>query len=113
MSYVPVVPRPPDSPQVRDLSERLKSVIREFRSQHAMSDGEVRQALRLARSDTTKGTAGVAVALASGVGLLVAIGLFAYYLSQTRPDVGDVTAIPAVLIGVVVIVGLITYLRSR
>lgn len=113
MGYVPIVPRPPDSPHVRDLGERLKSVIREFRHQHAMSDGEVRQALRLARSDTTKDTAGLAVALASGIALLVVIGLFALYLSQTRPDVGDVTAIPAVLVGIVVIVGLIAYLRSR
>ncbi|NIR42739.1 MAG: WHG domain-containing protein [Gemmatimonadetes bacterium] len=113
MSFVPLVPGSSDSPRVRELSERLTSVIREYQRQSGATDDDVRQALRLTRSDTTKSTAGRAVAMASGVALLIAIGVFALYLSRTQPEPGDVTAIPAVLLGLVVVVGLITYLRSR
>jgi hypothetical protein len=40
--------------------------------------------------------------------------MFAYFLSQRQPGGGDVTAVPAILIGIgVVAVGLVAYLRNR
>jgi len=114
MTYVPVGPPPVESPRVRELSQRLAKVIEEFEQQYPMSAGEVRQALRIAGSKKASGGAGTAVALAAGFGLLLGIGMFAYFLSQRQPDGGDVTAIPAILVGVgIVAVGLVAYLRNR
>ncbi len=114
MTYVPVIPRPPDSPRVRELSQRLADVIEEYERQYPMSPGEIRQALRITGSKKASGGAGTAVAVASGIALLVGIGVFAFYLSQRQPDAGDVTAIPAVLIGVgIAAVGLVAFLRNR
>ncbi|HSG80795.1 MAG TPA: DUF3188 domain-containing protein [Gemmatimonadota bacterium] len=114
MSYVPIVPRPPDSPRVRELSERLAEVIQQFQDRYPMSASEIRQALRIAAARTSGSRAGVFMALAAATALLVGIGVFAYYLGQTQPDGGDVTALPAVVIGVgVVVVGVVAYLRHR
>jgi hypothetical protein len=99
---------------VRELSERLAEVIKEFQSRYPLSASEIRQALRIAAAHTSGSRAGVAMALAAAIGLLVGIGVFAYYLGQTRPDGGDVTALPAVIIGVgIVAVGVIAYMRHR
>jgi hypothetical protein len=115
MTYVPGIPPPQsDSPRVRELSKKLADVIDDFQGQYPMRPGEIRQALRIAASQKASGGAGTAVAVASGVGLLIAIGLFAYYISQREPGAGDIAAIPAVLIGVgIVVVGVAAYLRNR
>ncbi len=114
MTYVPVGPPPVESPRVRELSQRLAEVIDEYERQYPMSAGEIRQALRIASSKKASGGAGTVVAVAAGMGLLLGIGVFAYFLAQRQPGGGDVTAIPAILIGVgVVVVGLVVFLRNR
>lgn len=114
MTYVPVGPPPVESPRVRELSQRLAEVIEEYERQYPMSAGEVRQALRIAGSKKAGGGAGTAVAVAAGLGLLLGIGMFAYFLAERQPGGGDVTAIPAILVGVgIVAVGLVAFLRNR
>jgi hypothetical protein len=115
MTYVPGVPPPQsDSPRVRELSKKLADVIDDFQSQYPMKPGEIRQALRIAGSQKASGGAGTAVAVASGIALLLAIGIFSFYIARSQPEAGGLSAIPAILVLVGIVgVGIVAYLRNR
>ena len=112
MYYVPSGPARPPSPRVRELSQRIQEVINEFQQNYPMSPGEIRQALRLARSQSG-GENRAALAAVIG-GLAVALGLGVFVMFERSPEGVSPAIWPAVLVGVgVIALGLVVAFRNR
>jgi hypothetical protein len=88
--YVPAPPRVAHrSPEVRELSHKIESVIREYQQTHHMTPFEVQEALRMAGTNTgaSRMHAGPLVGLVVGLlGLAVVGGLYFWQQAERAPD---------------------------
>jgi hypothetical protein len=104
--------QPPESPRVRELSQRIQELIRDFQRQYPMTSTEIRQALLHA-----SGTAGgdrrplLVVALASVVAAL-GVGVFASRAGQGSGESGPFP-IMVVLAVVAAMAGIILAIKRR
>lgn len=111
MTYVPIVTVPVQqqqpTQQTRELADLLGRVIQEYEKAHpSVSGPEVRHALQLAQSASSKastGPAGLMAALAGGLALLA--GLAAFYFIQV--DGGSPMAAMRIVLIAIVLVGIV------
>ena len=89
--YVPTPVQPPESPRVRELSQRIQHLITDFQRQYPMTPAEIRQALGHVAGTTTGSRRPLAVAIAVGVVAALGAGLF---MSRGGGDGGDAAGIP-------------------
>ena len=115
MVFVPVPYTPPQpSPRVKDLSDQLAKVIRDYQQRFPnLSAAEVRQAAQLAVQNRGPGSAATRQAIAVGIGLaafLAGIGVF-----LTRQGALAEMEIPWMLVAVggVLVIGLLVFLLRR
>lgn len=93
--FVPTPVQPPESPRVRELSQRIQELVRDFQRQYPMTSTEIRQALQHA-----SGAAGgerrpmVVVALAGGV---AALGI-AVFVSRAAERGGETASFPIMIV---------------
>jgi len=93
--FVPTPVQQPESPRVRELSQRIQELVRDFQHQYPMTPTEIRQALQHA-----SGAPGgerrpvVAVALAGQVAAL----RIAVFVSRAAKSGGDTTAVPIMMV---------------
>ena len=109
MSYVPIVtptPTPPPSPRTRELAGLLSKVLDEYTKAHpAVTNAEVRAAIRLAQASAGPDQTRIAAILSLTVGLVIAglgLGLF-YFRSTGGGDFGPI--LPIIIAVLVVLVG--------
>jgi VIT1/CCC1 family predicted Fe2+/Mn2+ transporter len=106
---MPKPPEQPESPRVRELSQRLARTIDEFQRQYPMKANEIRQALRIAAGETSRGERSAGLPLI--VGALVFAGLAGVLFFQASGEGGP--WITVVLVGTILIaVGLIVARRK-
>ena len=109
--YVPQVPQAP-SPRAETLAQRLADTIHQFQQQNpGLSPLEVRQAVQLALSRTSRGAGPAPQVVAVLVGLVVA-GLGLALALGTRQAATPVFAALAV-IGLAAVVAVLALLRNR
>ena len=115
MTFVPYVP-PPQSPRVRELSERLADVVQDFEREYPMSAIEIRQAMNNVLAQK-KGGQGAAVGLAIGIATLVLVGgVFAFFFVGRESGGSETARIPmiAVAVGVLgIVVAVLAVVKSR
>lgn len=110
--YVPTPIQPPESPRVRELSQKIQQIISDFQRQYPMTPAEIRQAL-LHAAGATGGHRGPLVALvAGGLAALLGIGVFA---SGSIEGGGGEQGFPLVLAAGILIagVGLVVALKRN
>lgn len=94
--FVPTPVQPPESPRVRELSQRIQELVRDFQRQYPMSSTEVRQALRHAAGAGGEGSRPALVAVvAGGVAALLGVGVF---LSRGAEGSGDARTFPIMIV---------------
>jgi hypothetical protein len=109
VTFVPYVP-PPQSPRVRELSERLADVIEDFEREYPMSAPEIRQAMNNVLAQK-KGGQGAALGLMVGLGTLVLLGgVFAYFFIGRESGGALPARIPMVAVAVAVLAILVAVL---
>jgi len=91
--YVPTPVQPPESPRVRELSQRVQQLVSDFQRQYPMTPAEIRQALLHAASSTAGGRRPLAVVLAAGVVAALGVGVL---LSRSGGGGGDGAGMPIV-----------------
>lgn len=74
--FVPTPVQPPESPRVRELSQRIQDVIRDFQRQYPMTSAEIRQALWHAGGSTGTRRPALVAAVAGGVAAILGVGVF-------------------------------------
>ena len=89
--YVPIPSQPPESPRVRELSQRIQQLITDFQRQYPMTPAEIRQALVHAASTAAGNRRPLAVVIAAGVVAALGVGLF---VSRSGGGGGDAAGIP-------------------
>jgi len=107
MTYVPIViptSTPPPSPRTRELAGLLTKVLDEYVKAHpAVTNAEVRAAVRLAQAPAGPDRSRMALVLSLTVGLVMAfLGLGLFYFRSTGG--GDFGPILPIIIGVLVVV---------
>jgi hypothetical protein len=115
MVFVPVPYTPPQpSPRVKDLSDQLAKVIRDYEQRFPnLSAAEVRQAAQLAVQNRGSGSAATRQAIAMGIGL--ATFLAGLWVFLTRQGTLAEMEIPWMLVAVggVAVIGLLVFLLRR
>lgn len=105
--FVPTPVQPPESPRVRELSQRIQELILEFQRQYPMTSTEIRQAL-LHAAGASGGDRRPVVAMAlAGVVAALGIGVFASRVSERGGEAASfpimvVIAVVAAVFGVVI-----------
>jgi len=114
------VPTPPhvahQSPQVRELSHKLESVIREYQQTHRLSPLELQQALRIAEANTgaSKRSAGMLAGVVAGlIGLAVVGGMFFWQQAEGAPEGSGLGLAPIIGIAIVGIAAFALVRRFR
>jgi hypothetical protein len=92
--FVPTPVQPPDSPRVRELSQRIQQVITDFQHQYPMTPGEIRQALLHAAGSAGGTRRPLLAAVAGGIAAVLGITLFA---AQAGGRGGEAAGFPVVL----------------
>ena len=111
MTYVPIVTTPTQhqpSRQTRELADLLGRVIEEYEKAHpSVSGAEVRHALQLARSASSKtsGAPAMVAALAGGLAVMVGLGVLLFMRGEGGADFAPgAVAIAVAVIGVLALV---------
>lgn len=112
--FVPTPIQPPESPRVRELSQRIRQLIADFQRQYPMTPGEIRQALLHAAGGVGGGYPRRFVAiLVGGLAAVLGVGVFA---SRSVEGGANVTWAP-ILVAIGVVAGamglVIAVRRSR
>jgi hypothetical protein len=111
--FVPTPVQPPESPRVRELSQRIQELIRDFQRQYPMTSTEIRQALQHASGVASGGRRPLVAVVAGGVAALLGVAVF---LSRGAQGGGEPTRFP-VMILVAAVAGLMAVVvavrRSR
>jgi hypothetical protein len=105
--FVPTPVQPPESPRVRELSQRIQDLIRDFQRQYPMTSTEIHQALRHAGGASGAGRRPLVTVVVAGVVTVLGVGLFLSRGAGTGEDAGTfpvmvVLAVVAALMAVVV-----------
>jgi uncharacterized membrane protein YeaQ/YmgE (transglycosylase-associated protein family) len=115
--YVPAPPRVAHrSPEVRELSHKIESVIREYQQTHRLSPLELQQALRIAEANTgaSKRSAGMLAGVVAGlIGLAVVGGLFFSQQAERAPDGSSPVMVGVIGIAVVTLAVVVAVRRFR
>ena len=107
--FVPTPVQPPESPRVRELSQRVQELIRDFQRQYPMTSTEIRQALQHASGASGGDRRALVAAMAAGVAGALGVGLF------VARGGGDASAIPMVVLVAVLaaVAGLVVAIRRN
>ena len=97
--FVPTPVQPPESPRVRELSQRIQELIRDFQRQYPMTSTEVRQALLHAGGAAGGNRPALVAVVAGGVAALLGVGVF---LSRGAGGGGDAGTFPIMIVLAVV-----------
>jgi hypothetical protein len=110
--YVPTPVGPPESPRVRELSQRIQQIITDFQRQYPMTPAEIRQALLHAAGATGGHGRPIVALVAGGLAALAGIGVFAL---RSVEGGGGERAFPVMLaIGIVIAgVGLVVMIKRN
>ena len=119
MTYVPIVTVPVQqqqpTQQTRELADLLGRVIQEYEKAHpSVSGPEVRHALQLARSASSKASgahAGLIAGLAGGLALLTGLGVF--FFIQADGTGGPVVSMRLIMVAIVSLGILAVVLAAR
>lgn len=76
--FVPTHVEPPESPRVRELSQRIRQLITDFQREYPMTPAEIRQALLHAASSAGGDRRPFVAVMAAGVVAALAAGLFVF-----------------------------------
>jgi len=93
--FVPTPIQPPDSPRVRELSQRIQQLVTDFQHQYPMTPAEIRQALLHAAGSSGGNRRPLLAALAGGIAAVLGFGVFA---AQAGGRGGDTAGFPIVLV---------------
>jgi len=91
--FVPTPIQPPDSPRVRELSQRIQQHVTDFQHQYPLTPTEVRQALLHAAGSAGGNRRPLFAALAGGIAALLGFAVF----SARAGERGNATGFPIVL----------------
>jgi hypothetical protein len=110
--YVPTHVEPPESPRVRELSQRIRQLISDFQREYPMTPAEIREALMHAASSAGGDRRRFVAVMAVGVAAALGVGLFA---SRAAGSGGENPTMPIfILVGVLAaMAGLVLAIRRR
>jgi len=110
--YVPTPVGPPESPRVRELSQKIQQIISDFQRQYPMTPAEIRQALLHAAGATGGHHRPLLALVAGGLAALLGIGVFA---SRSIKGGGGEQAFPVLLaVGILIAgVGLVVMIKRN
>jgi hypothetical protein len=110
--YVPTHVDPPESPRVRELSQRIRQLISDFQREYPMTPAEIRQALAHAASSAGGDRRPLVAVMAVGVAAALGVTLFA---SRAGGSGGGNASMPVfILVGVLAaMAGLVLAIRRR
>jgi len=108
--YVPTPVQPPESPRVRELSQRIQQLISDFQRQYPMTPAEIRQALQHAAGPVGGDQRRVLAVVAGGLAAALGVGVF---VATERG--AEISAMPiAVAVGILaMLVGLVRAVRRN
>jgi len=118
MSYVPIIVptnAPPPSPRTRELANLLGQVLDEYtKANPATTSAEIRDAVRMARAATGKGSANVAAGVSVGIGLVVAMLVLGLVFFQSAGEFEIGPILPMIIMAlIIVLIGLVAIVVNR
>jgi hypothetical protein len=110
--YVPTPVEPPESPRVRELSQRIQQLITDFQRQYPMTPTEIRQALLHAATSAGGSRRAPLVAVIAGVVAALGLGLF---VARRGGSGGESAAMPILVMVAVLaaVAGLVLAIRRN
>lgn len=108
--FVPTHVESPESPRVRELSQRIRQLISDFQREYPMTPAEIRQALMHAASSVGGDRRPLVVVMAAGAVAALGVALF---VSRAGGSGGENASMPVfILVGVLAaMAGLVLAMR--